>query len=331
MQHRQLGMSEIEVTPVTLGAWAIGGWMWGGQERQDALDAIHTSIEMGVDTIDTAAVYGFGRSEELVGEAITGKRDDLAILTKFGLRWDRPGEGEKAFETEDLDGNPITLYRNSKPDSVIEECENSLRRLGVDVIDVYQVHWPDSTTPIEETFEAVAKLIDQGKIKAAGASNYSPEQLEKARSVVPLASDQPPYSMVNREIEQDVLPYCREHNIGVVCYSPLQRGLLTGKITPDYEFDEGDHRAGSKFFQAGNVTKVNAFLDQIKPIAEEHDATLAQLVINWTTRQPGITAALVGARNTRQATENAQAMDFRLSDDELETINRHLDELELDV
>jgi aryl-alcohol dehydrogenase-like predicted oxidoreductase len=193
------------------------------------------------------------------------------------------------------------------------------------------VHWPDSTTPIEETFEAVAKLIDQGKIKAAGASNYSPEQLEKARSVVPLASDQPPYSMVNREIEQDVLPYCREHNIGVVCYSPLQRGLLTGKITPDYEFDEGDHRAGSKFFQAGNVTKVNAFLDQIKPIAEEHDATLAQLVINWTTRQPGITAALVGARNTRQATENAQAMDFRLSDDELETINRHLDELELDV
>jgi len=331
MEHRQLGSSDVQVTPITLGAWAIGGWMWGGQETQDALDAIHTSIDMGVDTIDTAAVYGFGRSEELVGKAIEGKRDGLTILTKFGLRWDRPGEGEKAFETEDLDGNPMTLYRNSKPDSVVEECERSLKRLGVDVIDVYQVHWPDATTPIEDTFEAVAKLIKQGKVRAAGASNYSPEQLEKARSVVPLASDQPPYSMVNRDIEGDVLPYCRENDIGVVCYSPLQRGLLTGKITTDYEFDEGDHRKGSKYFQAENVKRVNAFLDKIKPIAEEHDATLAQLVINWTTRQPGITAALVGARNTKQATENAQALGFTLSDDELATINGYLDELQLDV
>jgi aryl-alcohol dehydrogenase-like predicted oxidoreductase len=331
MDHRQLGTSDIQVTPITLGAWAIGGWMWGGQERQDALDAIHTSIEMGVDTIDTAAVYGFGRSEELVGEAIRGKRDELTVLTKFGLRWDRPGEGEKAFETEDLDGNPVTLYRNCKPDSVIEECERSLKRLGVDVIDVYQAHWPDATTPIEETFEAVAKLIEQGKVRAAGASNYSVEQLQRARSVCPLASDQPPYSMVNRDIEDDLLPWCRENDLGVVCYSPLQRGLLTGKITTDYEFDEGDHRAGSKFFQAESVKRVNAFLDRIKPIAEEHDATLAQLVINWTTRQPGITAALVGARNTKQATENAQALSFTLSDEELATINRHLDQLQLEL
>jgi aryl-alcohol dehydrogenase-like predicted oxidoreductase len=331
MERRKLGTSDVDVTVVTLGAWAIGGWMWGGQEKQDALDAIRTSLETGVDTIDTAAVYGFGRSEELVGEAIAGKRDQVKVLTKFGLRWDRPGEGEKAFETEDLDGNPITLYCNSKPDSVMEECENSLKRLGVEVIDLYQVHWPDATTPIEETFQAVAKLMEQGKIRAAGVSNYTAEQIEKARSVCPIASVQPPYSMVNRDIEENLVPYCRENNVGIICYSPMQRGLLTGKITTDYEFDEGDHRAGSKFFQPEVVKKVNGFLEDIKPIAEKHDATLAQLVINWTTRQPGITAALVGARNTKQARENAQAANFTLRDDELKEINDRLDALELPV
>ncbi|MFP4053664.1 MAG: aldo/keto reductase [Phycisphaerae bacterium] len=331
MERRKLGTSDVDVTVVTLGAWAIGGWMWGGQEKQDALDAIDTSLEMGVDTIDTAAVYGFGRSEELVGEAIAGKRDQVRILTKFGLRWDRPGEGEKAFETEDLDGNPITLYRNSKPDSVMEECENSLRRLGVDVIDLYQVHWPDATTPIEETFQAVAKLMEQGKIRAAGVSNYTAEQIEKARSVCPIASVQPPYSMVNRDIEDELVPYCRKNDVGIICYSPLQRGLLTGKITTDYEFDAGDHRANSKLFQPEVVKKVNGFLEDIKPIADRHDATLAQLVINWTIRQPGITAALVGARNTRQARENAQAASFTLGDEELKEINDKLDALELPV
>ncbi len=326
MLRRQLGQSDLNVTAITLGAWAIGGWMWGGQETDDAIRAIDASIDEGIDTIDTAAVYGFGRSEEIVGRAVAGKRDKVRILTKYGLRWD-VDQGEFFF---DIDGNPLTVMRNSRPDSVIEECERSLRRLGTEYIDLYQCHWPDPTTPIEQTFGAIEKLLKQGKIRAAGVSNYTPEQMERARKVVPLASDQPPYSMVLRDIEDDVLPYCREHNIGVICYSPLQRGLLTGKITEDYSFDGDDHRKDNAFFQPGNIRRVNAFLDRIRPIAETHNATLAQLVINWTIHRPGITAALVGARNEKQARENARAARIELSEEETRTINELLAEVEIE-
>ncbi|MFP4105318.1 MAG: aldo/keto reductase [Phycisphaerae bacterium] len=331
MKYRQLGQSDIQASAVTLGAWAIGGWMWGGQKEKEAIAAIHKSLECGVNAIDTAPVYGFGRSEELVGKAIRDhKREDIYIFTKYGLRWDRT-DGEYYFPSEDLEGNKLEIYRVAKPDSVIEECENSLRRLGVDYIDLYQCHWPDSTTEIEATMEAIQKLLDQGKIRASGVSNYSVEQMEKANNAVPLTASQPPYSMVNRDVEDGVIPWCIEHNVGVIPYSPMQRGLLTGKITPDYEFGEGDHRADSPFFEDENVRKVNAMLDKIKPIAEGHDATLAQLAVNWCIHQPGITSALVGARNEKQAEENAAAADFDLSEDEMKQINSLLDGLDLDV
>lgn len=330
MEYRQLGTSDVHVSVVTFGAWAIGGWMWGGQDEAEALAAIETSIDVGATSIDTAAVYGYGASEKLVGKAIAGKRDKVQILTKFGLRWDSD-QGVSAFQWTDPQTGTKTIYANSRKESVVHECEQSLKRLGTDYIDLYQCHRRDESTPIAETMEAMERLITSGKIRAAGVSNYNVEDLAAANQIVPLASDQPPYSMINRGVEADVLPWCRNNNVGVVVYSPLQRGLLTGKITEDYKFNEGDHRANSAFFQPENVRQINAFLAKIKPIAEAHNATLGQLAINWTICRPGVTAALVGARNSRQAAENAKAADFRLSADEISQIDALLDELQLDV
>jgi aryl-alcohol dehydrogenase-like predicted oxidoreductase len=331
MEYRQLGNSDVKVTAVTLGTWAIGGWMWGGQDESDALDAIRRSVDLGVTSIDTAAVYGFGSSEELVGKAIAGRRDQVQILTKYGLRWDIDGNGEEHFDTVDSEGNPVTIYKHAKADSVIEECERSLKQLGVETIDLYQCHWRDRTTPVEETLAAVDKLLKDGKIRAAGVSNFAPDEILAANQVVPLASDQPPFSMVNRSAEKDVIPTCRENGIGVIVYSPLERGLLTGKVTMDREFPETDHRSRNPFFAKENRRRVLDFLDKLRPVADGHDATLAQLVICWTIHRPGITAALVGARNVQQAEQNAAAADLELSDEEMRRIDELVEGLELDV
>ncbi|NBB74540.1 MAG: aldo/keto reductase [Bacteroidetes bacterium] len=335
MERRQLGKTGINVTPVIFGAWAIGEWMWGPQDDDDAIRAIHTALDEGINAIDTAAIYGFGHSETLVGKVLADRRDEVVVMTKFGLRWDIDGEAkgaDKRWETQDLDGNPQTVWRYAGAESVVEECERSLRRLGTDRIDVYQIHWPDPATPIDETFEAVEKLIQQGKIRAAGVSNYSPEQMEAANGIVPLASSQPPFSMVLREAEQDVIPWCREHDVGVVVYSPLQRGLLTGKFEPDHVFHTDDHRKNNPMFSSENIRRVNEFLyETVSPIAEVHDATVPQTVIAWTFERPGITGALVGARNEDQARENAGAMRIELSDEQQQQIDKGLDELCLET
>jgi len=330
MVYRKLGSSDVEVSAITFGAWAIGGWMWGGTDEEQAVAAIRKAIELGVTTIDTAAVYGFGRSEEIVAKAIEPyKRDDLQILTKFGLRWDIDQPAPERWNTIGRDGKPAVVSHWAKADGIIHECEQSLNRLGTDYIDLYQQHWPDPGTPVEESAQALTKLLEQGKIRAAGESNFSVELLDAIRRLVPIASDQPPYSMVRRDIEADVLPYCVEHGIAVIVYSPLQRGLLTGKITEDHEFTGDDHRANSPLFKGENLRRTNAFLDKIRPIAEAHQATLAQLVINWTLNRSGITAVLVGARNPKQAEENSKALEFALTDDETATINEKLDALKL--
>jgi len=304
--------------------------MWGGQDEAEALDAIDAAIDAGITTIDTAPMYGFGRSEEIVGKAIRGKRNKLQILTKYCLSWEET-TGEFQFTSVDEDGRPVSIYKNGRPESIIRECEQSLTRLGIDCIDLYQCHWRDTTTPVEETMSAIDTLIKQGKVRASGVSNFTAEEMAACNAVVPLASDQPPFSMVHREIEADVLPYCRENNIGVIVYSPLQRGLLTGKIKPGHVFPEGDHRAEAVEFRPGNVETVNAFLAEIRPIAEAHNATLAQLAIAWTIGRPGITAALVGARNRKQALENAGAADVTLSAEDVTQIDSLLDDLHLDL
>jgi len=329
MEYRKLGHSELELSAICFGGWAAGGWMWGGTERNDAIRAIRAAYDLGVTSIDTAPVYGQGTSESIVGEAIKNiPRDKVQILTKYGMRWDL-AKGDFDFKSADNSGKPIDIYRYAGKESIIKECEDSLRRLGTDYIDLYQLHWPDPTTPVEETMEAVAMLIKQGKVRYAGVCNYNASQLEEAQKYVNIVSDQVPYSMVYRDIEDDVVPYCLEHNTSVLAYSPLERGLLTGKIKPGHIFKEGDHRADLYFYTSENIIRTNEFLQKIEPLAIEKGATLAQLVLRWTIEQPGITIALAGARNEKQSVENAMASTINLSADEISFIKRELSLLRL--
>jgi aryl-alcohol dehydrogenase-like predicted oxidoreductase len=330
VEKRTLGKSALPVSSIAFGAWAIGGWMWGGSDKKDSIRAIHACLDHGITSLDTAPIYGFGHSEEVVGEAIKGNREQYEILTKCGMSWEGT-KGEYFFTTNDNSGIQRDIYKYSGRDRLIAECEESLIRLGTDYIDLYQIHWPDHTTPIEEAMEAFRILMEQGKIRAAGVSNYSVEQMEQASTVVELSSNQVPYSMVRREIEQDVLPWCLDNNCGILAYSPLQRGLLTGKITPDYPFAPGDSRPETPHFKVNNLIHTNRFLDQIRPLAEEKGATLSQLVIAWTLYQPGITVALVGARTEQQVVQNAGALEVKLSAEEVDIINQKLEKLQLDL
>lgn len=323
MEYRKLGQSDIEVSVIAFGAWAIGGWLWGGADSKDAVTAVETAIDNGMTTIDTASVYGFGLSEELVGKAITGKRDKVQILTKFGMLW----EGSKGyffFDTKNNEGKEVKIYRYSSKEKVLSDCDDSLRRLGTDYIDLFQIHWPDPTTPVSETMEALEILVSKGKIRAGGVCNYSLDLTREASEKFPLASNQVPYSMVNRNIESDLVPYCLSNKIGILAYSPLQRGLLTGKIKPGHKFNEGDSRPSTPYYREPNLSSILRFLDDLKPIAERHNATLAQLVLNWTIKQPGITCALAGARNPSQVIDNLGAISFDLRNEEIEEINKLL-------
>ena len=324
MEYRKIGNSDLELSVITFGAWAAGGWMWGSTDRNDAINAIKAGYDLGVTSIDTAPIYGQGDSEEIVGDAIKGiSRDKLQLLTKFGMRWDL-AKGDFGFKSKNNDGKEIDIYKYAGKESVIYECEQSLKRLGTDYIDLYQIHWPDVTTSISETFEAVNRLIEQGKVRYAGVCNYNVAQLKEADQTLEIISNQIPFSMVNRGVEEETVPYCIEKNKSVLAYSPMERGLLTGKMTPDYKFEEGDHRQGNKFFSPESIEKTNAFLAKIKPLADEKNATLSQLVLRWTVERPGITIALVGARNEKQAVQNAEAINVKLNTEEIQFINSEL-------
>lgn len=324
MEYRKLGNSDLQVSAITFGAWAAGGWMWGSTDRKEAVEAIRASYDVGVTSIDTAPIYGQGTSEDIVGEAIRGiPRDKVQLLTKFGMRWDLDSaKGDFGMHTKDNSGKALDVYKYAGKESIIYECEQSLKRLGTDYIDLYQIHWPDSTTPISETFEAVARLIEQGKVRYAGVCNYTSTQMAEAEQIVNLVSNQIPYSMVNRGIEEDTVPYCMQHRKAILAYSPLQRGLLTGKIHAGYTFQEGDNRATLPYFQPDFIEKTNALLAKIKPIADSKNVTLGQLVLRWTIERTGITIALAGARNAQQALQNAQSIDIRFSKEEIDSINK---------
>lgn len=330
MDYVKLGSTDIAVSAITFGAWVTGGLFWGGADKKQSVKAIQKAMDYGITSIDTAPVYGFGESENIVGEAIRGNRSKVQILTKYGLRWDST-RGKFFFDITDHKGNSHAIYRYAGKESILHECEQSLKKLGTDYIDLYQIHWPDTTTPVEETMEAVDKLINDGKVRAAGVCNYSAKQLNDAGAAIVLNSNQVPYSMVNREIERDVVPYCIENKLSILAYSPLQRGLLTGKITPEYKFNPGDHRAENPYFTEKNLRKINTFLETIKPLAIDRNISLAQLVINWTMQQPGITSVLVGLRNPEQVDENVKAVEFKLNNEELAIISRELKKLKLNI
>ncbi|RKE56939.1 aldo/keto reductase [Sphingobacterium detergens] len=327
MEYRKLGKTDLELSAITYGAFAIGGNMWGGNEKKDSIESVRASIDHGVTTLDTAPFYGFGLSEEMIGEAIKGyDRSTIQLLTKFGLVWDgsNQGKGEFFFDAEE-DGKTIPVYKYASKASVIKEVEDSLRRLQTDYIDLLQIHWPDNTTAIAETMEALDLLLQQGKIRAAGVSNYSVEQVSEAQNSIQIASNQVGYSMLNRGIEQDLIPYALQHDLGIIVYSPMERGLLTGKYFNEGKLKENDHRNG--YFQQFDLKKVKTFLDTIGPVAADKGISLSQLVLRWTSLQPAITVVLAGARNAEQAIANAEATAIDLTGDELSFIDTALSKI----
>jgi aryl-alcohol dehydrogenase-like predicted oxidoreductase len=313
MQTRKLGNSDLHITPVGYGAWAIGGsgWQfaWGSQDDNDSIAAIHRALELGVNWIDTAAVYGLGHSEEVVARALKswpGPRP--YVFTKCGLRWD-------------ADGNVRTLLT---ADSIRREVEDSLRRLSVEVIDLYQIHWPPDpdSAKLEEGWSALASLLQQGKVRWIGVSNFSVQQLRRAQAVASVTSLQPRYSLVHREVENQVLPYCMQENIGVIVYSPMASGLLTGAMTRERaaKLSKDDWRRTHPDFTEPNLSRNLSLVERLRQIARRYNRSAGEAAIAWTLHNAAVTGAIVGARNARQAEGVMGAGELRLTDEDMSEI-----------
>ncbi len=304
MERRQLGQTELQLSVIGFGAWALGGgdyaFGWGPQDDEDSISAIHRALDRGVNWIDTAAIYGLGRSEEVVGRALKGIRQEVIIATKCSLIWDDQGN----------------ITNNLKRESILREVDDSLRRLQTDYIDIYQIHWPSPPEDIIEGWEALVELVEAGKVRYPAVSNFSVEQLEQVDAIHPVASLQPPYSMFKRDVEADILPYCRDQGIGVVAYSPMQNGLLTGKFTKERaaSLPESDFRSRSPYFTTPQLEINLAAVEKLKKIAEDCGATPAQLALAWALRRPEVTSAITGTRKPRQIDETAAAAELHLAD-----------------
>lgn len=323
MLTRQIGETGIVASAVGLGTWAIGGWMWGGTDDAAAEDAIRAGLDAGITLIDTAPAYGLGHAEEVVGRAIRGRRDEVVLATKCGLVW-HDQRGPFYFSQGGL-----PVHRDLSPAAIRHEVEQSLIRLKTDRIDLYITHWQDPTTPIAETVDALKALQVEGKILAFAASNTTPEDLGAYRAAGGIAAVQEEYSMDERRIEQTHLPACRDAGISVMGYSVLALGLLSGRIGADRVFAGDDQRRDNPRFSPENRARVDQLMQTIRPIAAQHGASPAQIVIAWTLAQPGLTFALCGARNPDQARENAHAGHLRLTAGETgaitQAVKTHLD------
>jgi len=313
MQTRNLGNSDLQIAPVGYGAWAVGGsgWQfaWGAQDDADSVAAIHRALELGVNWIDTAAIYGLGHSEEVVSRALkswSGSRP--YIFTKCGLRWDAQDNVQKVLSAE----------------SIRREVEDSLRRLGVDAIDLYQIHWPpDPDSPaLEEGWSTLADLKREGKVRWIGVSNFNVKQLRRAQAIAPVTSLQPPYSLLHRDIEDEILPFCLREGIGVIVYSPMASGLLTGAMTRERaaRLPQDDWRKAHADFNEPNLSRNLELVERLREIAKRHNRSVGEIAIAWTLRNPAVTGAIVGARNARQAQGVMKAGDLRLNDKEVNEI-----------
>lgn len=322
MEFRKIPNTDLSLSAIAFGSFARGGW--APSEKKAAIEAIRASYQMGMTTFDTAPIYGLGETEKIIGEALKPfPRDKIQILTKFGLRWIyQKGTYFRSFIN--YDGKKMDIYRYASKESVIEECENSLKRLDMDYIDLYQLHWPDDTTPMEETFEGIQRLVEQGKVRYVGVSNLTPEQLDKVEHTFPVVSIQMPYNMLDRKIEEEIIPYCLDHDTALIAYRPLGAGLLTGKMSPDIEFSRHDTRRGNPKFTPENIEKANKVVDSLRPIATANKVSVPQLVLNWTLNRPGVTCLLTGAMNSAQAIENAKAANIQFSKKDTAAINNVL-------
>lgn len=315
-QLRTLGNSDLQLTPIGFGAWAIGGgnweFAWGPQDDDTSVAAIHRAFDMGVNWIDTAAIYGLGHSEEIVARALKTTSHKPLVFTKCSMRWhaDR------------------SIYRSLKKKSLEEELENSLRRLGVETIDLYQIHWPNPEDEIEEGWETLARFKEQGKVRWIGVSNFSVEQMKRAQKIAPIASLQPPYSMLRRAIETEVLPYTQANGIGVINYSPMVSGLLTGKMTAERvaKLPADDWRKRAVEFNEPRLSRNLKLVELLREIGAGHSVSPGVVAVAWTLKNPAVTAAIVGGRSAEQVEGLAPALEFRLSDEEYGRINAFLNE-----
>ena len=313
---RALGNSDLQLTSIGFGAWAIGGgnweFAWGPQDDNQSVSAIHRALDLGINWIDTAAIYGLGHSEEIVAKALKSSRHKPLVFTKCSMRWhaDR------------------SIYRSLRAASLAEELENSLRRLGVDTIDLYQIHWPDPAAEIEEGWEALARFKEQGKIRHIGVSNFNVEQMKRAQKIAPITSLQPPYSMLRRAIETEILPFAQAHNIGVINYSPMVSGLLTGKMTAERvaALPADDWRRRAVEFNEPRLSRNLKLVELLREIGNGHKVSPGVVAVAWTLHHPAITAAIVGGRSADQVEGLAPALEFRLSKEEYRRINDFLAE-----
>ena len=307
MKTKQLGNSDLQLTPLGIGAWAMGGagwaFAWSQQDDNDSISAIHAALDAGMNWIDTAAVYGLGHSEEVVAKALAGRANKPYVFTKCERTWNEERQ----------------IVKSLKADSIRRECEASLRRLNVDVIDLYQIHWPEPDEDVEEGWETLAKLKEEGKVRWVGVSNFNADQLCRAQKIAPITSLQPPYSLIRREIEAEVLPFCAVHNVGVIAYSPMGSGMLTGAMTRERveQLPEDDWRRRSPQFQEPLLTRNLNIAEKLKEIAARHNRTAGEAALAWVLANPTVTGAIVGVRNAEQVSGIIGAMEFRLNPDEV--------------
>jgi aryl-alcohol dehydrogenase-like predicted oxidoreductase len=316
MRLRQLGNTDMYITPIGFGSWAVGGggyqFGWGSQDDEQSIAAINRALDLGMNWIDTAAVYGLGHAEEIVGRALTDRAERPYVFTKCSMVWNDDGE----------------ISGGLKAKSIRRECEASLRRLQTDVIDLYQMHWPNPEQDIEEGWEAMARLQQEGKVRYIGVSNFNVDQMQRIMKIAPISSLQPPYSLVKLDVEQEILPFCQEHNIGVIVYSPMMSGLLTGTMTRERikKLPDDDWRKRDPEFQEPRLSRNLALVEKLGEIAYMHGRSTGEVAIAWTLANPAVTAAIVGARDPSQVDNIIGAAEFRLTDLELREIEDFLKE-----
>ena len=314
METRQFGNSDFKITPVGIGAWAMGGgnweWSWGPQDDNDSIAAIHAGLDAGMNWIDTAAAYGLGHSEEVVGKALKGLTPKPLVFTKCEKIWD----------------DKRKISNSLKADSIRRECEASLRRLNTDVLDLYQIHWPDPDEDIEEGWTEMARLKKEGKVRYIGVSNFNVQQMKRAQAIAPITSLQPPYSMIARGVEKEILPFAKQSNIGVIVYSPMFSGLLTGTMTRERiaNFSPDDWRPTHPNFQEPLLTRNLRVAEKLKEMGKRHGRMAGEVAIAWTLNNPAVTAAIVGVRSTKQVSGISGALTFRLKPEEIAEIETSL-------
>jgi aryl-alcohol dehydrogenase-like predicted oxidoreductase len=326
MRTSPLGPSGIEASVVGLGTWGIGGWMWGGADESQAVQAIQRAIDEGVTLIDTAPIYGFGRSEQIIAQAIEGRRDQVVLASKCGMVANTT-QGRLKFRSDVAGPNEnglLGIYIYLHPESIRWELDCCLRRLKTDRIDLFQTHWQEEQTPRADVMDTLLDLKKQGKIRAIGVCNANTQQMDEYRQRGQLDTDQEKFSMLDRKLEEAQLPYTQRHGMAMLAYSPLARGLLSGKIGPDFQFDPSDERRQESRFSVENRRRVSQMLHEIQPIAADHGLSVAQLALAWTLHRPGLTHTLAGARRPEHAASNVKAADVRLTDDEMQRIKSAL-------